>query len=281
MLQQLDKKTPIRTKPSNVESIYITKEMARSYLDGGIENRDLKKNKIDLYRTDMNAGRWIECIGECIKFDTNNRMSDGFHRMEALILSDLPGLWFDVKRNVPANAFLVLDSGMPKTNRDAIKIAGIPNSKTLAPILVYFNKLQAKATNFSGGGHKLGKTETIAIASNEGHDWQSVIKKSQDWYEKSGRVVYPSIIGALYAHLCLLNTTACNRFMDLMFLDGICDIPYIINARLKLKNMTKESGGNERTESIRIIVSAWNLYRSNSTSSIIPSGKNKPFPIAN
>lgn len=68
---------------------HITPRIAKTMLSHNTGNRPLRKAVVQRYATDMENGDWQD-NGDPIRFDTNGRLIDGQHRLEAVILSDTP-----------------------------------------------------------------------------------------------------------------------------------------------------------------------------------------------
>lgn len=68
----------------------ITPEMAQEYLKFNTENyRSLNKLRVISYSNDMKAGKW-QLNGEAIKFDTEGKLIDGQHRLQAIVRANVP-----------------------------------------------------------------------------------------------------------------------------------------------------------------------------------------------
>lgn len=84
------------------EEILVTPELAREYLKSNKVNRIWKKRISERYARDMKAGNW-DMTGECIMFDKNGYLSNGQHRLNAIIMADVPVL-LGVMRGVDITA---------------------------------------------------------------------------------------------------------------------------------------------------------------------------------
>ena len=85
----------------------ISPEMARRWLEvGNTRNRNMNMAYCERLARDMREGRWV-LTHEGIAFSPNGRLLDGQHRLQAIILADLPVamfVWFDV----PAEALMAI-----------------------------------------------------------------------------------------------------------------------------------------------------------------------------
>jgi len=101
----------------------ITPEAARSFLSKSRGNRTSRKGRVKKYASDMKAGRfYLSPHGLC--FDVEGKFIDGHHRCEAIIEADKPVAML-VVHDVPLEVLPFLDSGLPRSARDALAMAGI------------------------------------------------------------------------------------------------------------------------------------------------------------
>lgn len=99
----------------------ITPKLAAKYLLRNRNNRHLSEKTIAPLVQDMVNGNW-RLTGEAIKFDTDNNLIDGQHRLVAIERAgiSLPVL---VIRGVEPEAQLVIDTGRKRTGGNALQIA--------------------------------------------------------------------------------------------------------------------------------------------------------------
>lgn len=75
------------TKQKNkIEVVRMTPDLARAILKNNINNRNVKRERVNLYASDMEKGRW-QLNGESIVIDANGNLKDGQHRLMAVIKS--------------------------------------------------------------------------------------------------------------------------------------------------------------------------------------------------
>lgn len=115
---------------TTVEEI-ITPEIAKKYLsccDGMKKNRPLNGRYIELYAMDMKAGKW-NVTHQGIAFDENGYLRDGQHRLNAIILADIP-VKMMVSRGLTGDSYFGIDSGLKRSTRDIIALSDKYNSNT-------------------------------------------------------------------------------------------------------------------------------------------------------
>lgn len=121
---------PTAEHPITIEVGSLTPRLARVYLQNQAPNRRPKQVKILKFVRDIQAGRW-RFTGEAIKFDTHGQMIDGQNRCEAVIRADRP-ITVLVIHGLDRETQRVMDSGTPRSVRDALKFAGYEKTKDLS-----------------------------------------------------------------------------------------------------------------------------------------------------
>ena len=111
--------THTATKPTaNYEIIDAT--LAEKYLEKNTDNRKNRKWWVNGLAAAMQREEWIT-THQGIAFDVTGRLIDGQHRLEAIVLSK-KSIELLVCRNLPTEAFSVLDAGMKRSIADQTKM---------------------------------------------------------------------------------------------------------------------------------------------------------------
>lgn len=129
----------------------ITPKRAAEYLELNTANRPLTKSKVREFAEAMRRGEW-KITHQGIAFDTTGAMIDGQHRLAAIIEADM-AIETMVMRDVPVNAFDVLDTGKRRNAADVLAIEGEKSATMLAAMVrtVYLYENRPELT-WSGGG---------------------------------------------------------------------------------------------------------------------------------
>lgn len=106
---------------------WITVEKAKMLLERNHCNRRYRPKTAAKYARDMIAGKWI-ITHEGIGIDVDDNTLDGQHRLNAVILSEKPQ-FFLVVRNLPREAKLAVDQGIPRSLDDVLNADNIPATK--------------------------------------------------------------------------------------------------------------------------------------------------------
>src|SRR5688500_13425048 len=96
-----------------IEKVTITPQMAKDWLAANTHNRKLRDHHVVALSRDMKAGRWHD-TGTPIKFDRAGVLLDGQHRLEAIVLADVPiQMW--VFRGLESEVQDYMDTGLRRS----------------------------------------------------------------------------------------------------------------------------------------------------------------------
>lgn len=112
----------------------ITPEMAGDFLATQRLNRKLRGTRVNRYARMLAADKW-QLTGEPIIFDSEGHLTDGQHRLTAIIVSGVPMTTF-VVRGVERDAFKNTDSGAVRSLADTLDTMGYHNTPYLASALI-------------------------------------------------------------------------------------------------------------------------------------------------
>lgn len=112
------------------EFMIVTPAIAQMWLTKNVNNRNLRQRKVDAYASAMRAGDWI-ASGDSIKFDPDENLLDGQHRLAAVVASGV-SITVLVVWDVSPEAQAVVDTGARRTSGDTLKLSGYQNWNLLA-----------------------------------------------------------------------------------------------------------------------------------------------------
>lgn len=112
--------------------VLVTVEMAVAWLATRSENQTKRyvRAKAVKWASIMKEGRW-HTHGDAIDIDKDGRLSNGQHRLSAVVLCGLPQ-WFIVARGVETQSFASRDRGYGRSPGQITKWAGYTNADALA-----------------------------------------------------------------------------------------------------------------------------------------------------
>lgn len=100
----------------------VTPEIAREWLDRTRINRPLRADQVDAHVRDMKGGRWRP-VGDPVRFDKDERLIDGQHRLTAIVKSGVD-ITFAVVRGLEPDDQLVIDTGVKRRAADQLILEG-------------------------------------------------------------------------------------------------------------------------------------------------------------
>ena len=118
-----------------VETVTLTPEDAQKLLaisEGQIQ-RPIKITVVNRIVHAIQAGQW-RTTHQAIALDADGRIVDGQHRLAAIARAGIP-VQLQVARDVPRDAFDVIDTGSPRSPGDILRIAGYDQGTALAGAL--------------------------------------------------------------------------------------------------------------------------------------------------
>lgn len=115
------------------EVTHVAPELATFWLaNNNTSNRPMRESRVAAYARDMVAGRWV-FNGETVKFDVEDVLLDGQHRLAAIARSGVT-VPLVVIRGLPPEAQETVDIGSVRTMADALSLRDEPGAKYLAAI---------------------------------------------------------------------------------------------------------------------------------------------------
>lgn len=101
--------------------VTITPADAVLWLEGNIHNRKLRESRVRLYARDIKGGKW-RLTHQGIAFDESGKLSDGQHRLWAIVEADTPATMM-VSWGVPSTSLMVIDDHLQRNVVDAIGLS--------------------------------------------------------------------------------------------------------------------------------------------------------------
>jgi hypothetical protein len=128
------------TGKETVRIMDVTPAQAQKWLEGNVDNRDLRETRVLQYAQILQRGEW-ELTGDAIVFDENGTLLNGQHRLSAVVVAGIPAR-FIVLRGVPAKAQEVMDTGLARSLGDQLKRRGVPYYTYVAGALVWLHRME-------------------------------------------------------------------------------------------------------------------------------------------
>ena len=156
----------------SVSLVYITPEIAKHYLSYNTQNRKESGSSISFLTQQMNKGLFIE-NGESIVFDKNMKLTDGQHRLMAIIKSG-KSYHIPVVKGVNIKSMATYDTGKNRSAADVLSINGFKNANLLSTFIKLINK-------YENNGSKASKP--LSYSRDEQLTNQQILNYCKDNYD--------------------------------------------------------------------------------------------------
>ncbi len=186
----------------------ITRETAVKYLAMRGSNRTLNAKHVENLAARQRRGEWIP-NGDTIRFDTDDLLRDGQHRLEMVVQTDVP-IETVVVRGLNPRAFVTMDTGRNRGLSDVLSIEGYDNSGMLASaVKMVYSVLRRRR---SVGGPSVSSEQYMQALEKH-----SRIVDSLDYYQGVDKNNAPNPPGTMIAAhylFSLASPESANDFMD-------------------------------------------------------------------
>jgi hypothetical protein len=265
----------------NIKKILTTPELAKHYLSKNINNRRINDQRVQGYVNDMLAGRWKEDTFEFIKIAKDGTVLDGQHRLSAVIKSNSAinlHFVFELEKSI----FDVLDTGKPRGNNDALKIAGIPNSIVVSSVIQGYLSIKNCNLSSKNKDKSLSNTALLDYYNQNINYWNNKSKYTMSKRLAFSGVLTSKVIGSLSCLFDEINIDDSLDFMDQLTsgLNITNNSVHLLRKKLIANKINKFNAVSEKIV-YAWIIRCWNAYRKNIELKIIKYAPNSDdFPIA-
>lgn len=245
--------------------VRVTPELARRFLQavtnaGRTNYRKTRPYWVNHYARQMQAGRWIYTASR-IHFDRDGLLVDGFHRLEAVVLTGVT-IEVDIVLNTPPEVIELLDRGNVRTDADVAEFRGHTDAKNL---IAWTGRLLEWENGVLGSGSRLrlfdpqDKLAMYEADPDLGDEATSMGRKI--W---SATHINKAMASAFYWQVAQIDREAAARFCELLVSGAHLDNDDPI---LALRNWAINRWGlNQKTteeEWAHALTKAWNKWRKN------------------
>ena len=197
----------------------FTPAVAKAILEtqnGG--NRPIRKRTVDFLASEMTLGEWQPASADAICFDPQGNLINGQHRLSAVVQSGVTVSML-VGRNIPEEAFQVIDRGTKRSTGDDLHKIGATNYNQIAAFVSNY-LLACTHGSFDPyhiTGHKRSQTKPKRVIEFVKGNWDTCneIGKYQHYVKALGEPRY--IMGALLQiAMCGVPLTEVRTFVKLL-----------------------------------------------------------------
>jgi hypothetical protein len=261
------------------EIILVTPSLANEWLSFNLHNRKINPNAVARLVSDMKNGRWQD-NGESIKFDRENRLIDGQHRLLAIIASGVE-LRLLVVRNLEPASQQTIDIGVSRTSGQIAGMLGVTNAHELAALAHLLLRYERSRDSVWNTSASATKTEIVKFVTSH----TSELTQANSFGNQARRAA--RIKSAPYALLAFHVLRQYDEGTWMKWHDRIVDGVGLsqTDPRLALRNqsMRRDSarqGSWAQQEMTGVVIKAWNAYVTNRAVKVLIFRKDElPMPI--
>lgn len=236
----------------SVELVFVTPDLANRWLEkSNTHNRKRSEPRMRLYAGLMKDGQWA-FTGETLKFEENNVLLDGQHRLAAVVKSGV-GAWFIVIRGLSRDVFRWLDTPMVRNTKHMFDVEGRTHTALLSAACNVMYELLGM-----GLIRQRGMTHRDASDILEQHpklpDFCSRAQKNDGLLIPSVRCVMEYITTRANADAAEMFWSALDSGAGLE--NG--DAPLTLRNRLAVN--AQRRAGRTRNEQMALVAHAWNAF---------------------
>ena len=184
-------------------------DKATKLLETVCDNRPVSMLHVGFLASQMREGKWIE-NGDMIRVDTEGVLSDGQHRLWALIESNMTmPMW--VAYNVPRDAFPTIDAGRVRAKSDMIALSGRKrHRRSIGEALTWLLRYERGVLlNYKAAENRIDNTDIKRAFAEHPHIVDAIEQAS-----RLRRLRFVSIIGFVYYTLVNRNPEIAERLIE-------------------------------------------------------------------
>ena len=234
--------------------VAISPSMAAQWLEKNAHNRPVRRTVVQHYARQMSRGEW-RVNGESIKFDWDDVLEDGQHRLFAIIASG-ETIQMTVYYNLDPSSFSTIDTGVGRTMGDNLALRGESNYNVVAGALRILWRYEQGIWHRGGGTNPSHKELLVLL------DAHPLIRRSATVISSCKHVLKPSLATCL--HYLFASKDA---ELAAMFFEGLAtgielriDEPVRVLRERLMTDRASKSRLKDREVHALVIV-AWNLTR--------------------
>jgi hypothetical protein len=258
----------------------ITPELAAAWLENrNTHNRPLRDYRIAELARDMSAGRWHD-TGEPIKFDYNDALLDGQHRLGAIVASgvtiEMLVIW-----GLQPETQDYMDIGLKRSVADSLVLEGKIKVRhaAVAAIARQMLALEAGAVGSNDAKKRPTHAEVLDFVRNdpEGLEEAAYVQHKARDAGLRGGMVY----GLAYYMLSKVDADDAEQFFKhLIDGQGLLAGSPIYALRTKLIKDPPDRASRSVRHELFYFIKAWNAYRRNQSIVVLRWARGEDYPEA-
>lgn len=244
--------------------VSFTPELAVELLENhNNENRKIKKYNVNFLISEMESGNW-KLNGETITFDYKGDLTNGQHRLLAVIATGIPILTLTITGLNP-DTFKTIDTGTNRSASDVLGVNNVPNAAHVAATVKFIYSFKNGKYGSNLHSHRtLSNSDLLEYYYSLGETKISQCVKFYNSVKSSG-LLRPRLVSGLYYLMAEIDENDAKEFLTSLCNGFNLTEKSPINA-LRNKIIKTKFDKNYRLTNLDLlllITYVWNKYRNN------------------
>jgi len=256
----------------------VTPTIAKMWLQMMPTNRSENQYNFEAIKSAMNRDKFVQ-TGESIKFNIDNELIDGQHRLRGIVTTN-KAQELVIVRGLSREAFKYIDTGKTRTASDVLSIEGIEYSSRIAAMAKFI--INFKSGRFfvaASQNYKKTRINNSDISAFVSNNLEKLRESMEYGYNKHNKVISSSILSAMHFILEEKNSEAADDFCyKIAKGHDLADTSPIFQLRQRLISDQRHKYKIRSLEKLALLCKAWNLYRSGKRVKNLTWQSTEPFP---
>jgi hypothetical protein len=274
--------------------VNITPEQAAKMLERSVKNRKLSIGRVHHYANEMREGNWM-LNGDSIRFDFNGVLTDGQHRLHAIIKANVSVEMIAITGLNP-EVFKNIDTGKNRSGGDVISIITDKTNQhasfasSLITKILEYQKRNTFDTFAKKGITKIFSNKAVNSSITNDHiveyyrnnktEVDEVVSFCLHYEKKSRKILSLGPLIFIFWRLRKINILEAERFfISLVTGENLSGINPIYHLREKLMAIKASETKPPTWHYPALIYKAWNAFRRNQEMKVLVIRSNETEPV--
>ncbi len=243
-----------------IQKVLMTPDLAKKILATMVNNRNIKERSLSKIVEDIKSNQWVSNNGETIKINSQGRLVDGQHRLEAIIKTNTP-LELYISFNCHVDSINTVDTGSSRSLTNVLKINNIKYYNTIGSIVQAESVIAQGSSirNISNMSKAKGYPTVVSLVKNNLEYLYFVCKESEKLKAK-----FPLITASFYSKyfniFYKIDKDVCFDFFRKLSTGDDCDAPIFLFRQILIKDSSKSVKKLSLKEKEALFIKCWNHY---------------------
>lgn len=252
----------------------VTPKKAMDWLKRNVNNRPLRKGHVEKLAAAITAGEF-RLNGETIKFNANDDLLDGQHRLNAVLIAGVP-IESYVVRGVTHEAFDTIDAGSPRQIKDVFARQGKLFYSHLAAAIRILFAFENNRISDGGQTSHMRNAQAIDVLERNPEIEESISKMSKNDIRK---LLPISVAAAIHYRMSRKSVSQADAFWGSVASgEGLTKTMPVYHLRERLISNSASKAKLGKYDLMALAIKAWNFYRTGRSLKKLVLAEREEFP---